>query len=87
MLQPPWPVAPIGASMRRNPWRSYRRIAPVCASRTTGAAGSSVLSRLSDPFWFQAFGAEFYLADSNLMYEWHPYFDVAMTDAERNLAS
>ena len=55
----------------------------VNAIRGTGAQQIIAAAAFQDSAGFQGFGAEAYLADPNVMYEWHPYFDVAMTDAER----
>ena len=55
----------------------------VSAIRGTGAQQIIAAAAFQDSAGFQGFGPDAYLADPNVMYEWHPYFDVAMTDAER----
>jgi uncharacterized protein (TIGR03437 family) len=55
----------------------------VNAIRGTGAQQIIAAAAFQDSAGFQGFGPDAYLSDSNVMYEWHPYFDVAMTDAER----
>jgi uncharacterized protein (TIGR03437 family) len=55
----------------------------VNAIRGTGAQQIIAAAGFQDTAGFQGFAAEAYLADANVMYEWHPYFDVAMTDTDR----
>jgi hypothetical protein len=56
----------------------------VNAIRGTGAQQIIAAPGFQDSAGFQGFGAEAYLADANVMYEWHPFYDVALTDTERN---
>ena len=55
----------------------------VSAIRGTGAQQIVASAGFQDRAGFQGFGPDFYLADANVMYEWHPSYDVAMTDADR----
>ena len=56
----------------------------VNAIRGTGAQQIIAAPGFQDSAGFQGFSAEAYLADANVMYEWHPFYDVAMTDTARN---
>ena len=58
----------------------------VNAIRGTGAQQIIAAAAFQDSAGFQGFTPEAYLTDPNVMYEWHPYFDVAMTDEERTAA-
>ncbi len=55
----------------------------VNAIRAAGAQQIIAAAGFQNRAGFQGFSAQFYLADANVMYEWHPYFDVALTDEER----
>lgn len=52
--------------------------------RATGAKQVIAAPAFHDALDFQGFAPEHYLTDSNLMYEVHPYFDHALTDAQRD---
>jgi uncharacterized protein (TIGR03437 family) len=56
------------------------------AVRSTGATQLVAAQAFHDALGFQGFGADSYLNDANLLYEFHPYFNLAVTDAQRNAA-
>jgi uncharacterized protein (TIGR03437 family) len=55
----------------------------VAAIRSAGAQQIIAAPSYQDAQGFQGFTREFYLQDANILYEVHPYFDTAATDAER----
>jgi uncharacterized protein (TIGR03437 family) len=56
----------------------------VDAIRATGASQVISASAFFDPLDFQGFGSDFVLTDANTIYEVHPFFDHALTDAQRD---
>ena len=52
--------------------------------RAAGASQVIAVQAFSDQFGFQGLDPAFYLPDANVIYEIHPYFNVAMTTAERD---
>ncbi len=56
----------------------------VDAIRSTGATQIVSVSAYFDLLDFQGFGADFFLADSNIIYEVHPFFDHALTGPQRD---
>jgi uncharacterized protein (TIGR03437 family) len=52
--------------------------------RSTGATQLISVSAFFDPLDFQGFGPDFFLADTNTIYEVHPFFDHALTDDQRD---
>lgn len=67
-------------------WQAWHDIMQPLADaiRATGAAQLISAPSFHDALDFQGFGPEFYVRDSNLIYEAHPYFDHAVNDAARN---
>jgi uncharacterized protein (TIGR03437 family) len=57
----------------------------VDAIRSTGATQIVSASAFFDTLDFQGFGPDFFLPDKNTIYEVHPFFDHALTDAQREL--
>jgi uncharacterized protein (TIGR03437 family) len=53
------------------------------AIRSTGAAQVVSAPGFHDRLGFQDFTAEFYVRDSNVLYEVHPYYHLFLTNAER----
>ena len=74
------PVRKAGAD-----WRTWHdAMQPlVTAIRTAGALQVIAAPSYQDAIGFQGFTPEFYLKDANVIYEVHPYFDTAASDAER----
>jgi uncharacterized protein (TIGR03437 family) len=74
------PVRKNGAS-----WPAWRdAMQPlVAAIRSAGAQQIIAAPSFQDAQAFQGFTREYYLQDANILYEVHPYFDTAATDAER----
>ncbi|MCU1238055.1 MAG: hypothetical protein JWP63_6022 [Candidatus Solibacter sp.] len=58
----------------------------VAAIRATGAQQIVSAPAFQDAQGFQGFGPDAYLTDPNVIYEWHPYFDVALSDTGRTAA-
>lgn len=54
------------------------------AVRSTGATQIVAVQAFSDAHGFEGLGPEYWLSDANVIYEVHPYFDLAMTTAERD---
>ncbi|HYL78058.1 MAG TPA: cellulase family glycosylhydrolase [Bryobacteraceae bacterium] len=54
------------------------------AIRSTGAEQIISISSYFDTLDFQGFGSDFFLTDPNVIYEVHPFFDHALTDAQRD---
>lgn len=52
--------------------------------RAAGAKQLIAAPAFHDALDFQGYGPENYLTDSNILYEVHPYFDHALTDAQRD---
>ena len=74
------PVRKAGAD-----WRTWHdAMQPlVTAIRAAGALQVIAAPSYQDALGFQGFTQEYYLQDPNILYEVHPYFDTAATDAER----
>jgi len=56
----------------------------VDAIRSAGATQIVSVSAFADPLDFQGFGADFFVADTNVIYEVHPFFDHALTNDQRD---
>jgi uncharacterized protein (TIGR03437 family) len=56
----------------------------VSAIRSTGATQVVAASAFHDNLDFQGFGPDFFIQDPNVAYEVHPFFDHALTDADRD---
>jgi uncharacterized protein (TIGR03437 family) len=56
----------------------------VDAIRSTGASHVVAVSAFSDPLDFQDFGPDFFVKDANAIYEIQPFFNHALTDADRD---
>jgi len=52
--------------------------------RSAGATQVVAVPAFHDELAFLEFEPEFYIRDANVIYEVHPHFDVALTDAERD---
>jgi uncharacterized protein (TIGR03437 family) len=55
----------------------------VDAIRSVGATQVIAVEAFSDQFGFENFATRYWLPDPNVIYEIHPYFDRARTDADR----
>ncbi len=69
----------------RTDWRAWQSaLQPLAdAIRTAGAKQILSFSAFDDALDFQGFGPDFYIRDANTIYEAHPFYDHAKTDAER----
>ena len=56
----------------------------VNAIRSTGATQLIAASAFHDKLDFQGFTSEFFVRDSNVIYEVHPFFDHGLTDSDRD---
>jgi uncharacterized protein (TIGR03437 family) len=56
----------------------------VAAIRSTGATNVIAAPAFHDALDFQGFGPDFFIQDPNIVYEVHPFFDHALTDADRD---
>jgi uncharacterized protein (TIGR03437 family) len=56
----------------------------VSAIRSTGATQVIAAPAFHDNLDFQGFGPDYFIQDSNVIYEVHPFFDHALTDADRD---
>jgi uncharacterized protein (TIGR03437 family) len=56
----------------------------VDAIRSAGAAQPVSAPAFHDALGFQGLGSGQFLRDPNVLYEFHPYFDLALTDAQRD---